>query len=175
MCLPPLYTTPCFCLVSYTLLLLAASPSRAEVIQKRFARSYSHLEGDVRWRRLYSAMQYFLTIDASGKVRGTRSYCTNSIFQVYSVSVGVVAMHSAGSGLYLAMDRKGKVYGEEDYGPNCRFRERIEENGYNSYSSERWSHRRRPMYVALRGNGWVKMGRRTRHTHRSAHFLPFPM
>lgn len=35
-------------------------------------RSYNHLEGDVRWRRLYSSTHFFLRIDGAGKVEGTR-------------------------------------------------------------------------------------------------------
>ncbi|KAG8454721.1 hypothetical protein GDO86_001080 [Hymenochirus boettgeri] len=160
-----------FLLVSCCLLLLTVYHSSAGH-QTHWAQGYQHLEGDVRWRHFYSAMNYYLTIDRSGLVRGTRNYHTNSIFQVYSVSIGVVAIHSAGSDLYLAMDKRGHVYGEENYGPNCRFRERIEENGYNSYSSASWSYKNQPMYVALRWNGWVKKGRRTCYTHRSTHFLP---
>lgn len=39
---------------------------------ERHTRSYNHLEGDVRLRRLYSANKFFLCIDKSGKVDGTR-------------------------------------------------------------------------------------------------------
>jgi len=39
---------------------------------ERHTRSYNHLEGDVRLRRLYSANKFFLCVDKSGKVEGTR-------------------------------------------------------------------------------------------------------
>lgn len=39
---------------------------------ERHTRSYNHLEGDVRLRRLYSANKFFLCIDKTGKVDGTR-------------------------------------------------------------------------------------------------------
>jgi syndecan 4 len=39
---------------------------------ERHTRSYNHLEGDVRLRRLYSANKLFLRIDKTGKVDGTR-------------------------------------------------------------------------------------------------------
>lgn len=39
---------------------------------ERHTRSYNHLEGDVRLRRLYSANRFFLCIDKTGKVDGTR-------------------------------------------------------------------------------------------------------
>ncbi|MEE6487469.1 hypothetical protein FKM82_014913, partial [Ascaphus truei] len=100
---------------------------------------------------------------------------TAGIFQVHSVSVGAIAIHSVGNKFYLAMNRRGKVYGAKDYGPNCSFRERIEENGYNSYASMKWHHRGHHMYLALRGNGMTRQGSRTRHTHLSTHFLPLPV
>ncbi|NXU03075.1 FGF22 factor, partial [Buphagus erythrorhynchus] len=39
---------------------------------RRPPRSYGHLEGDVRWRRLFSATRFFLRIDGGGGVEGTR-------------------------------------------------------------------------------------------------------
>ncbi|KAG8594619.1 hypothetical protein GDO81_001270 [Engystomops pustulosus] len=99
-----------FCIV----LLLAVSSLVPYVKGSRLIHSYKHLEGDVRWRRLFSATHYFLSIERSGQVRGTQRFTSNSVFHVYSVSVGVVAMHSAGTGLYVAMDRTGKVYGAEE-------------------------------------------------------------
>lgn len=38
----------------------------------RRPRSYPHLEGDVRWRRLFSSTHFFLLVDPSGRVQGTR-------------------------------------------------------------------------------------------------------
>lgn len=58
------------------------------------------------------------------------------------------------------------------YSGRCRFRERIEENGYNTYASLRWRHRGRPMFLALDGRGAPRRGDRTRRHHLSTHFLP---
>ena len=38
----------------------------------RRPRSYPHLEGDVRWRRLFSSTHFFLLVGPSGRVQGTR-------------------------------------------------------------------------------------------------------
>lgn len=51
--------------------LLAGHRNRSWTLE-RHARSYNHLEGDVRLRRLYSANRFFLCIDKTGKVDGTR-------------------------------------------------------------------------------------------------------
>jgi hypothetical protein len=54
-------------------LLLAREPGAAGTPSApRRPRSYPHLEGDVRWRRLFSSTHFFLRVDSSGQVQGTR-------------------------------------------------------------------------------------------------------
>lgn len=85
-------TAASLCLACFTLLLVTAGTATGachpgvahEPLQvlasgincswtlERHTRSYNHLEGDVRLRRLYSANKFFLCIDKSGKVDGTR-------------------------------------------------------------------------------------------------------
>ncbi|XP_043909826.1 fibroblast growth factor 22 [Protopterus annectens] len=143
---------------------------------ERHTRSYNHLEGDVRRRRLYSATEYFLKIDKTGKVKGTqRKNCINSILEIRSVSVGVVAIKSVSTGYYLAMNKKGRLYGTKEYNQNCKFKEKIEENRYNTYASLKWKHKGRRMFVSLDRNGTPRWGHKTRRRHLSAHFLPMPV
>ncbi|MBN3303182.1 FGF10 factor, partial [Amia calva] len=140
---------------------------------ERHTRSYNHLEGDVRLRRLYSANKFFLCIDKTGKVDGTRKKnYADSLMEIRSVSVGVVAIKSVSTGLYLAMSKKGTLYGSVKYNHNCKFKERIEENGYNTYASVRWKHNGRQMFVSLNGRGNPRRGHKARRRHPSTHFLP---
>ncbi|XP_062869136.1 fibroblast growth factor 22 [Trichomycterus rosablanca] len=140
---------------------------------ERHTRSYNHLEGDVRLRRLYSANKFFLCIDKTGKVDGTRrKNYPDSLMEIRSVSVGVVAIKSVSTGLYLAMSKKGTLFGSERYNPSCKFKERIEENGYNTYASLRWKHGGRQMFVSLNGRGKPRRGHKARRRHPSTHFLP---
>ncbi|XP_056614307.1 fibroblast growth factor 22 [Triplophysa dalaica] len=140
---------------------------------ERHARSYNHLEGDVRLRRLYSANKFFLCIDKTGKVDGTRrKNYAESLMEIRSVSVGVVAIKSVNTGLYLAMSKKGTLFGSVRYNPSCKFKERIEENGYNTYASLRWKHKGRQMFVSLNGRGKPRRGHKARRRHPSTHFLP---
>ncbi|XP_026091228.1 fibroblast growth factor 22-like [Carassius auratus] len=140
---------------------------------ERHTRSYNHLEGDVRLRHLYSANKFFLCIDKTGKVDGTRrNNYPDSLMEIRSVSVGVVAIKSVSTGLYLAMSKKGTLFGSVRYSPSCKFRERIEENGYNTYASLRWKHRGRQMFVSLNGRGKPRRGHKARRRHPSTHFLP---
>ncbi|KAF1446452.1 Fibroblast growth factor 10, partial [Spheniscus mendiculus] len=84
-----------------------SSPSSAG----RHVRSYNHLQGDVRKRKLYSYNKYFLKIEKNGKVSGTKKEnCPFSILEITSVEIGVVAVKSIKSNYYLAMNKKGKVY-----------------------------------------------------------------
>ncbi|XP_029110930.1 fibroblast growth factor 22 [Scleropages formosus] len=140
---------------------------------ERHARSYNHLEGDVRLRHLYSANKFFLCIDKSGKVDGTRrKNYADSLMEIRSVSVGVVAIKSVSTGLYLAMSKKGTLFGSVKYSPSCKFKERIEENGYNTYASLRWKYGGRQMFVSLNGRGKPRRGHKARRRHPSTHFLP---
>ncbi|XP_037679810.1 fibroblast growth factor 22 isoform X1 [Choloepus didactylus] len=94
-------------------LLLARAPGAAGTPNRpRGARSYPHLEGDVRWRRLFSSTRFFLRVDAGGRVQGTRwRHGPDSIVEIRSVHVGVVVVKSVHNGFYVAMDRQGRVYG----------------------------------------------------------------
>ncbi|XP_040593909.1 fibroblast growth factor 22 isoform X3 [Mesocricetus auratus] len=137
-------------------LLLARAPGAAG--------GYPHLEGDVRWRRLFSSTHFFLRVDPGGQVQGTRwRHGQDSIVEIRSVRVGTVVIKAVYSGFYVAMNRRGRLYG---------FRERIEENGFNTYASRRWRHHGRPMFLALDGQGAPRQGRRTRRHQLSTHFLP---
>uniref|UniRef100_A0A3B4AL55 Fibroblast growth factor n=1 Tax=Periophthalmus magnuspinnatus TaxID=409849 RepID=A0A3B4AL55_9GOBI len=191
--LSPLPSAASLCLACLTLLVLSAGTAtgacapgvRHESVQglataincswtlERHTRSYNHLEGDVRLRRLYSANKFFLCIDKTGKVDGTRRKNYADLMEIRSVSVGVVAIKSVSTGLYLAMSKKGTLFGSQvKYNPSCRFKERIEENGYNTYASLRWKHGGRQMFVSLNGRGKPRRGHKARRRHPSTHFLP---
>ncbi|KAH0625761.1 hypothetical protein JD844_033981, partial [Phrynosoma platyrhinos] len=84
------------------------------------------------------------------------------IMEIRSVNVGTVVVRSVHSGLYLAMDRKGRIYGTKAYDQNCKFKERIEENGYNTYASFLWHYKGRPMFLSLNRKGVPRWGPKTR-------------
>lgn len=86
--------------------------------------------------------------------------------------MGTVVIKAVHTGFYVAMNRQGRLYGSRVYTVDCRFQERIEENGYNTYASLPWRHHGRPMFLALDGRGVPRRGSRTRRHHLSTHFLP---
>ncbi|XP_073910575.1 fibroblast growth factor 22 isoform X3 [Castor canadensis] len=94
-------------------LLLAREPGAAGTPSApRRPRSYPHLEGDVRWRRLFSSTHFFLRVDSSGQVQGTRwRHGQDSVVEIRSVHVGTVVIKAVYSGFYVAMNHRGRLYG----------------------------------------------------------------
>ncbi|KAJ8381089.1 hypothetical protein SKAU_G00018670 [Synaphobranchus kaupii] len=139
----------------------------------RHVRSYNHLQGDVRSRKLFSFQKFFLRIDKNGKVNGTKSRddpC--SVLEIKSVAVGIVAIRGISSNYYLAISKRGELYGSRDFGIDCMLKERIEENGYNTYASAEWRNGKKQMFVGLSVKGKSLRGKKTRRKHSTTHFLP---
>ncbi|XP_060928171.1 fibroblast growth factor 10-like [Limanda limanda] len=141
--------------------------------QGRHVRSYNHLQGDIRRRKLFSFQKFFLRIDKNGTVSGTKSKDDPlSVLEITSVDVGVVAIKGLSSNFYLAIGRKGDLYGAREFGVDCTLKERIEENGYNTYASAQWRNKKRQMFVGLNVHGRPLKGRKTRRKNTATHFLP---
>ncbi|XP_056110792.1 fibroblast growth factor 10b [Rhinichthys klamathensis goyatoka] len=151
----------------------SSSSSSSTSTSGRHVRSYVHLQGDVRQRKLFSFQKFFLRIGKDGRVNGTkRKDDPYSILEITSVDVGIVAVKGLGSNLYLALSKRGELYGARNYGVNCRLKERIEENGYNTYASAEWRNKKRQMFVGLSAHGRSLRGRKTRRKNTATHFLP---
>lgn len=67
------------------------------------------------------------------------------------------------------------LYLQKEFNIDCKLKERIEENGYNTYASLTWKNNERQMFVALNGKGTPKRGPKTRRKSTNAHFLPIPL
>lgn len=61
---------------------------------------------------------------------------------------------------------------QREFGVDCTLKERIEENGYNTYASAEWRNKKRQMFVGLSVHGKPLRGRKTRRNNMSSHFLP---
>ncbi|NXK96439.1 FGF22 factor, partial [Formicarius rufipectus] len=163
---------------------------------------YGHLEGDVRWRRLFSATRFFLRIDGGGGVEGTRwrDRPGSEWGRGHDRDRGEPGSGAAPPALTPAhggrepdpsgcqgCGRGGRCRGggwtgvhpsppslscQKEFSPNCKFTERIEENGYNTYASLHWRHCGHPMFLSLNSKGRPQRGGKTRQQHLSTHFLP---
>uniref|UniRef100_A0A8C5X9W3 Fibroblast growth factor n=1 Tax=Malurus cyaneus samueli TaxID=2593467 RepID=A0A8C5X9W3_9PASS len=96
------------------------------------------------------------------------------ILEIFAVSQGIVGIRGVFSNKFLAMSKKGKLHAR--FTVDCHFRERFQENSYNTYASavHRSPRSGRHWYVALNKRGKAKRGcsPRARPQHVSTHFLP---
>uniref|UniRef100_A0A673I553 Fibroblast growth factor 10b n=1 Tax=Sinocyclocheilus rhinocerous TaxID=307959 RepID=A0A673I553_9TELE len=138
----------------------------------RHVRSYVHLQGDVRQRKLFSFQKFFLRIGKDGRVNGTKSkddpYSESLHNSLYTPFIpNNFSKYTISSYRYYLMLLK-----KRNYGINCRLKERIEENGYNTYASAEWRNKKRQMFVGLSAHGRPLRGRKTRRKNTATHFLP---
>lgn len=113
---------------------------------------------------------YHLKISPEGRVSGGRQdNDPYDILRLKAVSVGVVVIKGEHSGLYLAMDSEGHLYGAQTLNDECHFIEKYEENHYNTYRSQKFG-----WYVGLKKNGQPKPGRDTHLGQKAVFFLPRP-
>ncbi|NWR89618.1 FGF22 factor, partial [Furnarius figulus] len=133
---------------------------------------YGHLEGDVRWRRLFSATRFFLRIDGGGGVEGTRWRDRPGKPRPGGCRGCGRGGRCRGGGWTGVHPSPPSLSCQKEFSPNCKFTERIEENGYNTYASLHWRHCGRPMFLSLNSKGRPQRGGKTRRQHLSTHFLP---
>nr|XP_016852600.1 PREDICTED: fibroblast growth factor 5 [Anolis carolinensis] len=98
------------------------------------------------------------------------------ILEIFAVSQGIVGIRGVFSNKFLAMSKKGKLHASATFTEDCKFRERFQENSYNTYASaiHRTGKTGREWYVALNKRGKAKRGcsPRVKPQHISTHFLP---
>ena len=111
---------------------------------------------------------------ALGGATGNAQPCT---FFLIPVGLRVVAIQHCDTGLYIAMDPKGKVYTSEMFTNECKFKEACAENYYVVYSCLGSKHptKNRPMHIGINKNGRVTRGTRANKSRECCHFLPHPI
>ncbi|KAM3867974.1 fibroblast growth factor 5 [Diretmus argenteus] len=128
--------------------------------------------------RLYCrvGIGFHLQIHPDGRVNGSHEPNQLSVLELFAVSQGVIGIKGVYSNRFLAMNKRGRLHATERFTDDCRFRERFQENSYNTYASViHMNHRTgREWYVALNKRGKAKMGSspRVKSQHVSTHFLP---
>ncbi|XP_075227068.1 fibroblast growth factor 1-like [Lycorma delicatula] len=131
-------------------------------------------EGNVKYgfrMRLYCRTGFHLIILPDGKVQGTEDETNKyAIMEFSSAGIGEVRIRGEEANLYLAMNKKGKLYGE----PNKEEQGTIFVEGplgqYNTYLSRKFGHL--GWYVGIKKSGKHKPGNRTRWGQKSIQFLP---
>ncbi|KAL4623274.1 fibroblast growth factor 5 [Arapaima gigas] len=131
-----------------------------------------------RTGRLYCrvGIGFHLQIHPDGRVNGTHAPNQFSVLELFAISQGVVGIRGVFSERFLAMNKRGRLHATERFTDDCKFRERFQENSYNTYASVTHRNRRtgREWFVALNKRGKAKMGSspRVKSQHVSTHFLP---
>ncbi|XP_057688623.1 fibroblast growth factor 5 [Corythoichthys intestinalis] len=128
--------------------------------------------------RLYCrvGIGFHLQIHPDGRINGSHEANTLSVLELFAVSQGVIGIRGVYSNRFLAMNNRGRLHATVSFTDDCKFRERFQENSYNTYASVlHWNRRTgRQWFVALNKRGKAKMGSspRVKAQHVSTHFLP---
>ncbi|KAJ8395839.1 hypothetical protein AAFF_G00027220, partial [Aldrovandia affinis] len=131
-----------------------------------------------RTGRLYCrvGIGFHLQIHPDGRVNGSHEPNQLCVLELFAISQGIVGIRGAFSRRFLAMNQRGRLHAIEEFTDDCKFRERLQDSSYNTYSSVMHSSHRtgREWFVALNKRGKAKMGSspRVKPQHASTHFLP---
>ncbi|XP_068255879.1 fibroblast growth factor 4 [Nyctibius grandis] len=150
--------------------LFARSVSRLPAERRDTARDGDYLLGIKRLRRLYCnvGIGFHIQILPDGRIDGIHSENQYSLLEISPVERGVVSIFGVRSGLFVAMNSKGKLYGSTHFNDECKFKEILLPNNYNAYESRIYP----GMYIALSKNGRTKKGNKVSPTMTVTHFLP---
>ncbi|XP_061532302.1 fibroblast growth factor 6a [Phycodurus eques] len=129
-----------------------------------------YLLGIKRVRRLYCnvGIGFHLQILPDGRINGVHRENQYSLIEISTVERGVVSLYGVKSDLYVAMNRRGRLYGTTVFRDECKFRERMLPNNYNAYESMAYG----GSFVALSKHGRVKRGDKATTAMTVTHFLP---
>ncbi|KAM8894933.1 fibroblast growth factor 4 [Spinachia spinachia] len=133
-------------------------------------RDGDYLVGIKRLRRLYCnvGIGFHIQVLPDGRITGVHNENPHSVLQISPVERGVVTLLGVHSSLFVAMNRRGKLYGSLHYNNECKFREKLLANNYNAYESVAYPR----MYIGLSKNGKTKRGNRVSPAMTVTHFLP---
>ncbi|XP_053576543.1 fibroblast growth factor 4 [Bombina bombina] len=150
--------------------LFSRSMARMPGEKKEGNRESDYLLGIKRLRRLYCnvGIGFHIQILPDGRINGMHNENRYSLLEISPVEVGIVSLYGVKSGLFVAMNGKGKLYGSRHFNDECKFKETLLPNNYNAYESRKYP----GMYIALGKNGRTKKGNRVSPTMTLTHFLP---
>ncbi|KAM3856467.1 fibroblast growth factor 4 [Vipera latastei] len=134
------------------------------------SRDGDYLLGIKRLRRLYCnvGIGFHIQVLPDSRINGIHDENRYSLLEISPVERGVVSLFGVKSGLFVAMNSKGKLYGSSHFGDECKFKEILLPNNYNAYESQIYP----GMYMALSKNGRTKKGNKVSPTMTVTHFLP---
>ncbi|NXU99290.1 FGF4 factor, partial [Cettia cetti] len=148
--------------------LFARSVARLPAERRDAARDGDYLLGIKRLRRLYCNQHCHHTLKGTPFCPSDFCVPCAGLLEISPVERGVVSIFGVRSGLFVAMNSKGKLYGSAHFNDECKFKEILLPNNYNAYESRIYP----GMYIALSKNGRTKKGNKVSPTMTVTHFLP---
>ncbi|NWY30635.1 FGF4 factor, partial [Pheucticus melanocephalus] len=148
--------------------LFARSVARLPAERRDAARDGDYLLGIKRLRRLYCNVGIGFHIQGTPFCPPDVCASCAGLLEISPVERGVVSIFGVKSGLFVAMNSKGKLYGSAHFNDECKFKEILLPNNYNAYESRIYP----GMYIALSKNGRTKKGNKVSPTMTVTHFLP---
>ncbi|XP_060898897.1 fibroblast growth factor 4 isoform X1 [Labrus mixtus] len=138
--------------------------------REEMGRDSNYLQGIKRLRRLYCnvGIGFHIQVLPDGKIMGVHNENRHSLLEISPVERGVVTLLGVRSRLFVAMNRKGKLYGSLHFNNECKFKEKLLANNYNAYESAIYP----KMYIGLSKSGKTKRGNRVSPAMTVTHFLP---
>uniref|UniRef100_A0A803SQD8 Fibroblast growth factor n=1 Tax=Anolis carolinensis TaxID=28377 RepID=A0A803SQD8_ANOCA len=138
--------------------------------RRETSRDGDYLLGIKRLRRLYCnvGIGFHIQVLPDSRINGIHNENRYSLLEISPVERGVVSIFGVKSGLFVAMNSKGKLYGSNYFNDECKFKEILLPNNYNAYESQIYP----GMYIALSKNGRTKKGNKVSPTMTVTHFLP---
>ncbi|KAF4109343.1 hypothetical protein G5714_010416 [Onychostoma macrolepis] len=110
---------------------------------------------------------FHLQIVMNGSVWGVHEPSEYSLLRVFAVRPGIVGIRGVKCERYLCMNQEGIAQGMKLFSNECLFKERMEENHYNTYSSISTGY-----FLALSQKGQLRKGKRVGRHQTCTHFLP---
>ncbi|XP_066505686.1 fibroblast growth factor 6a [Hoplias malabaricus] len=129
-----------------------------------------YLLGVKRVRRLYcnTGIGFHLQVLPDGTVNGAHDENQYSLIEISAVDRGVVSLYGVKSQRFVAMNRRGRLYGTRVFHDECKFKETLLPNNYNAYESSIY----KGFYIALSKHGRPKRGYKATPAMTVTHFLP---
>ncbi|KAK5620401.1 putative fibroblast growth factor 1 [Crenichthys baileyi] len=114
---------------------------------------------------------YHLQVLPDGTVQGQRDeQDVHTVLKLQAVDRGCVVIQGTAAERYLAMSAEGRLYASSTLTDECYFLEKLEENHYNTYQSQKYQDN--SWYVGLKKNGRTKVGPRTHIGQKAVFFIP---
>ncbi|KAI2660446.1 Fibroblast growth factor 5 [Labeo rohita] len=110
---------------------------------------------------------FHLQIVMNGSVGGVHEPSEYSLLRVFAVRPGIVGIRGVKSERYLCMNQEGIAHGMKKFSHECLFKERMEENHYNTYNPLGTE-----FFLALSQQGQIRNGKRVARHQACTHFLP---